>query len=184
MDVRFNGGGFVSQLLIGRLARTIIAYGVARNSRVDYTYPDTVFGGPVVVLTNENAGSDGDIFPEAFQLKQLGPVIGTRSWGGVVGIRGDKSFVDRGMTTQPEFAWWDTRRGWALENEGVFPDIVLPMTPEDELAGRDPQLDRGIAELRRMLAEQPEKYATPQRPPYPDTWANWTRRAEPFLTTP
>jgi tricorn protease len=184
IDARFNGGGFVSQLIINRLSKQVIAYGTARNSELNYTYPDAVFRGPLVVLTNESAGSDGDIFPEAVQLRNLGPVIGTRTWGGVIGIRGDKRFVDRGMTTQPEFAWWDTRRGWSLENEGVYPDIEVQITPEDELAGRDPQLDRGISELRRMLEQDPERYAEPTRPPFPDTWENWRRRAEPFLTTP
>jgi tricorn protease len=182
IDARHNGGGFVSQLIIERLAREVVAYGTARNSRQDYTYPDKTFEGPMVVLTNEAAGSDGDIFPEVFQQMKLGKVIGTRTWGGVVGIRGDKQFVDSGMTTQPEFAWWDARRGWNLENEGVTPDIIVPMTPEDEIANRDPQLDRAIAELQQDLAEN--KYARPERPPFPNTLENWKRRAEPFMTKP
>jgi tricorn protease len=100
---------------------------------------------------------------------KLGKVIGTRTWGGVVGIRGDKQFVDSGMTHPcPSSLGGDARRGWNLENEGVTPDIIVPMTPEDEIANRDPQLDRAIAELQQDLAEN--KYARPERRPSPTPW--------------
>jgi tricorn protease len=84
-------------------------------------------------------------------------LIGKRSWGGVVGIRSDKGFVDAGMSTQPEFAFWDTRGGWTIEGYGVDPDIEVEIRPEDELAGRDPQIDRAIEELLKELEKTPGK---------------------------
>ena len=165
IDVRYNGGGFVSQMIIERLARKAIAYDQPRRGRTE-TYPQRVHVGYKVVLINQEAGSDGDIFPAAFQMLGLGPVIGTRTWGGVIGIRGDKQFIDGGLSTQPEFAWWDLQRGWDLENHGVEPDIWVDVRPEDWVAGRDPQLDRGLAEIERMLKEKP--IVRPQPPPVPD----------------
>jgi tricorn protease len=111
VDVRWNGGGFVSQQLLERLRRKVISFDRSRGGGV-YTYPFRTLNGPFVVLLNEQAGSDGDIFPYAVQMEKLAPVIGQRSWGGVVGIRNDKQMVDGGNLTQPEYAWWDTQRGW------------------------------------------------------------------------
>ncbi len=165
IDVRYNGGGNVSQLVIDRLRRTLWAYMTPRRG-VDYTYPFRVHIGHKVVLTNQNAGSDGDIFPESFQVLGLGPVIGMRSWGGVVGIRRDKAFIDGGMSSQPEFAWWHPKKGWGLENRGVEPDIELDILPEDWRARRDPQLDRAIAELEARIAAEPVNHH--EKPPLPD----------------
>ncbi|MEQ1567548.1 MAG: S41 family peptidase [Myxococcota bacterium] len=154
VDVRWNGGGFVSQLLVERLSRELVGFDRMRAGAV-FTYPARVLNGPFVVLLNEFAGSDGDIFPKTIQLKQLAPVIGVRSWGGIVGIRGDKPLVDGGLVTHPEFAGWYPDGGWVVENHGVDPDIVVQNTPQDVAAGADPQLDRGIAELERLLSENP-----------------------------
>ncbi|NOG53913.1 MAG: hypothetical protein HND57_06225 [Planctomycetes bacterium] len=165
IDVRYNGGGWVSQMIIERLARTAWAYDFTRRGKPS-SYPDKVHVGPKAVLINQFAGSDGDIFPESFKLRKLGPVIGMRTWGGVVGIRGDKSFVDGGLSTQPEFAWWEPGRGWGLENRGVEPDITVDILPADELAGRDPQLQRAIAEVLDALVENPPY--RPSKPAPPD----------------
>ncbi len=154
VDVRWNGGGFVSQIILERLRRTVISFDRARGGAV-YTYPYRTLNGPLVVLTNEHAGSDGDIFPAAVQLSGLAPVIGVRSWGGVVGIRADKRMVDGGMLTQPEFAWWDARRGWGLENRGVDPDLVVENLPQDWARGRDAQLEKGIEVLLDLRARRP-----------------------------
>lgn len=165
IDVRYNGGGNVSQLVIDRLNRKLWAYMTPRRGKSG-TYPARVHIGHKVVITNQNAGSDGDIFPESFQVLGLGPVIGMRSWGGVVGIRSDKPFIDGGRSTQPEFAWWYPAKGWDLENWGVEPDIEVDIFPGDWAAGRDPQLDRAIAELERMIHEKPvERH---QHPAFPD----------------
>ncbi|MBN2446327.1 MAG: PD40 domain-containing protein [Phycisphaerae bacterium] len=165
IDVRSNGGGFVSEMIIERLARQCIAFDKTRRGRIG-TYPYRVHRGHKVVITDENAGSDGDIFPEAFQILKLGPVIGMRSWGGVVGIRADKPFIDGGASSQPEFAWWEPRRGWNLENRGVEPDIEVLYRPEDHVAGRDPQLDRAIEEITRRMKEEPIE--PPALTPVPD----------------
>ncbi len=149
VDVRWNGGGFVSQLILERFRRKVVAVDRSRGGGL-WTYPEKVLNGPFVVLTNEFAGSDGDIFPQAVQIEGLAPVIGRRSWGGVIGIRGDKPLSDAGMITQPEFAFWFPRKGWGLENRGVEPDIEVENPPQDVAAGRDPQLDRAIREVLRL----------------------------------
>jgi tricorn protease len=156
IDARWNGGGFVSQLLINRLTRSLLWWDRSRGGNVS-TYPYRVLNGPSVVLTNEFAGSDGDIFPAAVQTAKLAPVIGKRSWGGVVGIRGGRQLVDSGVITQPEFAWFSPTKGWALENHGVDPDIEVENLPNDVAKGIDTQLDRAIQELQRLRAERPPK---------------------------
>lgn len=182
LDARFNGGGFVSQLLIKRLARQIYAWGTHRNGAVS-TYPAAAPQGRLVVLTDCHAGSDGDIFPRSFQLLKLGKVVGTRPWGGVVGIRGDKMFVDFGMVTRPEFGWLDPHMGWGVENYGVDPDIVVDILPTDVLAGKDPQLDTGISVLLEDLKANPLVRQT--RPALPDHRVEvWKERMQEWLTKP
>jgi tricorn protease len=156
VDVRFNGGGHVSQLLLEKLARRRIGYDVPRWSAPE-SYPSYAVPGPIVALTNEQAGSDGDIFCHAFKLMQLGPVIGKRTWGGVIGIWPRETLIDGGVTTQPEFSTWFEDVGWGVENYGTDPDIEVEIAPHDHVAGRDPQLDRAIAEALRRLEENPPK---------------------------
>jgi tricorn protease len=163
IDVRDNGGGFVSQMIVQRLMRQVLGFAQPRHG-LAFRYPYRAPHAHMAVLINQHAGSDGDIFPAAFRSAGLGPLIGTRTWGGVIGIRGDKAFVDLGLSTQPEFAWWD-EAGWTIENEGVWPDIEVDLTPSDRLAGRDPQLDRAIAELQRALESDPKML--PDAPEYP-----------------
>jgi tricorn protease len=154
IDERWNHGGYVSQMMLERLRRKPIAADVPREG-TPATYPSRAASGPMAVLVNERAGSDGDIFPTGFRLYGLGPIIGTRTWGGVVGIRSDKPFIDGGEATQPEFAWWDPAGGFKMENHGVDPDIVVELSPADIAAGRDPQLDRAIAEVMSKLDKTP-----------------------------
>lgn len=154
IDVRWNGGGFVSERILERMRRKVIAVFRARGGYYG-TYPSRALDGPFVVLTNEYAGSDGDIFPTVIQLDKLAPVIGMRSWGGVVGIRGDKPLVDGGAPTQPEFAFWDPTNKWGTENRGVVPDIVVQDLPQELARAIDAQLDRGIAEVQRLLTVRP-----------------------------
>ena len=164
IDVRDNGGGFVSQMIIARLNRTVWAFMKPRHGMTE-RYPAKSLYGHMVVLIDQFAGSDGDIFPESFRLNELGPLIGTRTWGGVVGIRGDKPFVDMGLSTQPEFAWWEPKRGWSLENAGVTPDIEVVIRPEDRVAGRDPQLEKAVEVLLEKLRDDPREL--PSAPPWP-----------------
>jgi len=154
VDTRWNGGGAVSQMIVERLRRSVDSFNRNRGGGVS-TYPARTLNGPFVVLTNEFAGSDGDIFPAAIQIEGLAPVIGTRSWGGVVGISSMRPMVDGGLMTQPESARWDARQGWELENNGVVPDIEVVNLPHDVAGGVDAQLDRGIEELLRLHREDP-----------------------------
>ncbi len=164
IDIRDNGGGFVSQMIIERLSRRPIAYDQPRHGLTE-RYPMRAVHAHMAAIIDQHAGSDGDIFPATFRMVGLGPLIGTRTWGGVVGIRGDKPFVDMGLSTQPEFAWWDTTGGWTIENEGVKPDIEIDITPEDRIANRDPQLDKAIEVLLQKLKDQPMD--SPKPPPWP-----------------
>ena len=164
IDVRGNGGGFVSQMIVRRLDREVWAFMQPRHGAPS-RYPEKALYGHSAVLIDQHAGSDGDIFPASFRIRGLGPLIGTRTWGGVVGIRGDKPFVDGGMSTQPEFAWWSPEHGWSVENRGVSPDIEVDVTPADRRAGKDPQLDRAIDWLLEKLAKEPREL--PKPPPFP-----------------
>jgi tricorn protease len=154
VDVRWNRGGFVSQLLLEKLRRPILGFHFTRGGAMA-RYPAAARGGPFVVLTNGFAGSDGDIFPRAVQLEGLAPVIGERSWGGVVGIRMDKALVDGGALAQPEYAFWFRESGWGVENHGVDPDIVVPWGPRAAARGLDPQIDRAIDEVLARIAAEP-----------------------------
>ena len=154
VDVRYNGGGHVSQLLLEKLSRRRIGYDIPRWG-TPHPYPDASVLGPMVAVTNENAGSDGDIFSHCFKLMELGLLIGKRTWGGVIGISPHQMFVDRGGTTQPEYSFWFVDVGWSVENYGTDPDIEVDYRPQDYATEADPQLDRAIEELLRQMEENP-----------------------------
>lgn len=158
VDVRFNRGGHVSQLLIEKLARRIVGWDQNRWGH-PWSYPGHAPRGPMVALTNEHAGSDGDIFSHVWKLNGLGPLIGTRTWGGVVGIWPRFKHVDGSITTQPEFAFWFNDVGFGVENHGTDPDEVVRMGPADYAEGRDPQLTAGIARVVGLL--EAGSYGTP-----------------------
>jgi tricorn protease len=143
VDARFNGGGHLSELVLEKLARRRIGWSVPRRG-APVSYPDEAPRGPLVLLTNEWAGSDGDIFTHGFRMLGLGPVVGTRTWGGVIGVDVAQPLVDGSVTTQPEWAFWFDDVGWGVENHGADPDEVVTITPQDYAAGRDPQLERAI----------------------------------------
>ena len=162
-DLRENGGGHTSQLVIEKLARKVIGWAISRRSEPTH-YPADAPRGPMVALTDEYAGSDGDIGTNAFKRYGLGPVVGTRTWGGVVGIDGKYSLVDGTSVTQPKYAsWWDNA-GWGMENYGVDPDIEVPYPPHDYAAGHDPQLAEGVRLALELLEQHPA--LTP--PPMPE----------------
>lgn len=164
IDVRWNGGGNVSGLLLEKLARRRIAYSFARW-RQPSGYPQEAPRGPMVALTNEHAGSDGDKFSHSFKLMGLGPLIGTRTWGGVIGITYHHTLVDGTRTTQPEFANWFKDVGWNLENYGTEPDIEIEITPEDYVNNRDPQLEGAVEECLRLIESYPVLLAEPEERP-------------------
>ncbi|MBA3813767.1 MAG: PDZ domain-containing protein [Alphaproteobacteria bacterium] len=154
VDVRFNGGGNVSGLLLEKLSRKRLGYDQSRWwSPMPYPHESPL--GPMVALTNEYAGSDGDIFSHSFKMLKLGKLIGKRTWGGVIGMWFRHGLVDGGGTSQPEFSFWFNDVGWGVENYGVDPDIEVEITPQDYEKGIDPQLDRGIAEVLGILKTSP-----------------------------
>ncbi|HYY90341.1 MAG TPA: PDZ domain-containing protein, partial [Chloroflexota bacterium] len=158
VDVRFNGGGNVSGLLLEKLARRRVGYDFPRWA-APKPYPDESPAGPLVALTNEQAGSDGDIFSHSFKLLELGPLIGKRTWGGVIGIWPRHRLVDGTVTTQPEFSFFFDDVGWRVENYGTDPDIEVDNAPQDYARGADPQLDRAVAMALELLTQRP-----PHRP--------------------
>jgi tricorn protease len=111
----------------------------------------------MVALTNEHAGSDGDIFSHGFQMLRLGPLLGKRTWGGVVGIAPRQLLVDGTVTTQPEFSFWFNDVGWSVENYGVDPDIEVDNRPQDYARGVDVQLERALVEIQRLLEANPPR---------------------------
>jgi tricorn protease len=166
IDMRGNGGGNVSPQLIERLRRELAMVGISRNGSPT-TSPGGMFLGPKVCLMNEFSASDGDLFPFQFKYYKLGKLIGKRSWGGVVGIRGSLPLLDGGTLNRPEFSRYDVEgKVWVIEGHGVDPDIVVDNDPAKEYAGNDEQLTRGVEELLKELKEKGEKNLPPV-PPYP-----------------
>ncbi|MBM3464742.1 MAG: peptidase, partial [Armatimonadetes bacterium] len=163
VDVRHNGGGHVSSLLLQKLARRRLGYDFPRWG-MPVPYPMESPGGPLVALTNEHAGSDGDMFSHAFKMLKLGPLIGKRTWGGVVGISPRHTLADGTITTQPEFSFWFDDVGWRLENYGTEPDVEVDNAPQDYRRGKDPQLERAIAVALDLLKERPPH--RPERMPH------------------
>jgi tricorn protease len=144
VDLRYNRGGHVSELLLEKLARRRLGYVMARWQRPS-PYPDESRAGPVVALTNEHAGSDGDIFSHGFKLLKLGTLVGTRTWGGVIGIWPRHTLADGSTTTQPEYSFWFEDVGWGVENHGTDPQVEVDNAPQDAAAGRDRQLETALA---------------------------------------
>ncbi len=159
VDVRYNGGGHVSQLLLEKLLRRPLAF-IFRRWGTPEPYPSHAIAGPIVAITNEYAGSDGDIFSHSFKMLGLGKLIGKRTWGGVVGISPRYRLVDGTLTTQPEFSFWFRDVEWQIENHGTEPDIEVEITPQDWVRGKDPQLDKAIAlvlqQLKRTQIARPQ----------------------------
>jgi tricorn protease len=160
VDVRYNGGGHVSQLLLEKLARRRLGYDFPRWGAPE-PYPQHAPRGPLVALTNELAGSDGDIFSHTFKLLKLGPLVGKRTWGGVIGIWPRHTLADGTLTTQPEFSFFFDDVGWSVENYGTDPDVEVDNRPQDYVRGVDVQLNRAIEVCLGLFEERPPH--TPQR---------------------
>jgi tricorn protease len=151
VDVRANGGGNVSRMLIERLRRKVLGINYRRSVEDATTYPDAAFAGPMVAILNENSASDGDIFPYMFRQAGLGPLVGKRSWGGVVGITNRGTLIDGGVVNVPEFALANLKGEYIIEGYGVDPDIEIENDPKSVIAGRDPQLERAVEEVMKKL---------------------------------
>src|SRR5262245_3107697 len=165
VDVRGNGGGNVSPMLIERLRREIAMMSMARDT-TPRSDPFEMINGPMVCLLNEFSASDGDLFPYRFRQHKLGKLIGKRSWGGVVGIRGTLPLLDGGSLNKPEFAPYGVdSKTWIIEGHGVDPDIVVDNDPASEYAGVDQQLNRAIEVILEELRTNPR--TLPPVPPFP-----------------
>ncbi len=151
VDVRYNRGGHVSPLLLEKLARKRVGYDIPRYG-APMPYPPESVDGPMVAITNQFAGSDGDIFSHCFKLYKLGPLVGKRTWGGVIGIAPYHPLVDGTLTTQPEYSFWFVDVGWTVENYGTDPDYEVDIAPHDYRDGRDPQLDAALELMDEALA--------------------------------
>ncbi|MBM3297318.1 MAG: peptidase S41, partial [Candidatus Aminicenantes bacterium] len=163
VDERFNGGGLVADYYIDHLRKPVSAYWHMRYG-ADLKTPSASIQGPKVMLIDETAGSGGDMLPWMFRKFGLGPLIGKRTWGGLVGTLGFPVLMDGGGVTAPNLAIW-TEDGWIVENEGVPPDIEVEQTPALVIAGRDPQLEKAIEVVMELLKKNPPP--KPERPPYP-----------------
>ncbi len=164
IDDRGNGGGNVSPMLIERLNRELTLYGMSRNNDVN-TKPAQMMRGPKVLLLDNYSASDGDLFPYQFKKLNMGTLIGVRSWGGVVGIRGSMPFIDGGDLRRPEFAPFDENGNWVIEGHGVEPDIYVDNDPAKEYAGEDQQLNKAIEVILEQMKNYPE---LPSIPEFPD----------------
>uniref|UniRef100_A0A832I0M1 Tricorn protease homolog n=1 Tax=Eiseniibacteriota bacterium TaxID=2212470 RepID=A0A832I0M1_UNCEI len=163
LDERYNGGGLVADYYIDIMRRPFLSYWAMRYG-ADLVTPRGAIFGPKVMIADEFAGSGGDFLPWMFKKLGLGPVVGKRTWGGLVGILGFPVLVDGGSVTAPNLAIW-TEDGWIVENEGVAPDVEVEQWPKDLNAGRDPQLEKAIELVMEALRSNPPK--RPVRPPFP-----------------
>jgi tricorn protease len=165
VDVRSNGGGNVSQTIIERLRRELLATGFQRGSELTTTYPRTLFHGYLVCILDEDSASDGDIFPAMFREAGLGPLIGKRSWGGVIGITNRGTLIDGGTVNVPEFGFGSAKGEWIIEGYGVDPDIEVDNDPKSLIEGKDPQLKRAVKEVLSKVDKSPRKLPSRPDPP-------------------
>jgi tricorn protease len=172
IDIRDNSGGHISQLVLEKLVGRVIGWDVVRWHQAE-SYPMDARRGPLVALANQNAGSDGDIVTAAIRLLGLGPVVGTRTWGGVIGFDDVRELVDGTKITIPQLAFSFDQLGWGVENHGVDPDVEVDITPADWAQGRDPQLETAVGLALEALDKQPAA-----SPPDPGTGP---RKARPPL---
>jgi tricorn protease len=175
IDERFNGGGSAADYILEVLQRDFDGYfNNPVGARYPFTSPAAGIWGPKVMIINEMAGSGGDLMPYMFKRRGVGPLVGTRTWGGLVGTWDTPPFVDGGSMIAPRGGFFTREGQWAVENEGVAPDVEVENWPKDVAAGRDPQLERAVQEAMRLLREKPVQRATTE--PAAPTWG---RRALP-----
>ncbi len=165
IDERFNAGGQVPDRFVELLNRPTYNYWARRDHR-DWRTPNLSHTGPKVMLINGWSGSGGDALPYYFRKAALGPLVGTRTWGGLIGISGNPKFIDGGYISAPAFGFWNTAGNWEVEGYGVDPDYEVEPMPHDLAQGADPQLDKAIEVVLDMLKKTPP--TTPAKPVYPD----------------
>jgi tricorn protease len=176
VDERYNGGGSAADYIVDLLGRDFDGYfNNPVGDRVPYTSPANGIWGPKVMIINEMAGSGGDLMPYMFKYRKIGPLVGKRTWGGLVATTDTPLFVDGGSAIAPRFGFFARNGKWAVENEGVAPDIDVENWPKDVAAGRDMQLERSVQEALRLLAANPPKRDLREPPP-----SEWGKRRVPF----
>jgi tricorn protease len=169
IDERFNGGGSAADYIIDILGRDFDGYfNNVAGTRYPFTSPAAGIWGPKVMIINEMAGSGGDLMPYMFKRRKLGPLVGMRTWGGLVHTADTPGFIDGGSMIAPRGGFFTREGTWAVENEGVAPDIAVENWPKDVIAGKDPQLERAVEEAMRMLKSTPVNRMTTEPPP--PTW--------------
>ena len=156
IDERYNQGGMVADYIVNELTRPLMGY-FARRDGMPSPSPTVGIYGPKVMIVNESAGSGGDALPYYFKQQKVGPVVGTRTWGALIGTLQIPSTIDGGGVTAPSLAFYDVNGRWAVENEGVAPDIEVEITTADAMAGRDPQLERAVREALKLLQQHPNR---------------------------
>ena len=156
IDERYNQGGMVADYIVNELTRPLMGY-FARRDGMSSPSPTVGIYGPKVMIVNESAGSGGDALPYYFKQQKVGPVVGTRTWGALIGTLQIPSTIDGGGVTAPSLAFYDVNGRWAVENEGVAPDIEVEITTADAMAGRDPQLERAVQEALKLLQQHPNR---------------------------
>ncbi len=166
VDERFNGGGSAADYIVDVLGRDFDGYfNNVAGDRFPFTSPAAGIWGPKVMIINEMAGSGGDLMPYMFKRRKIGPLIGKRTWGGLVHTADSPPFIDGGTMIAPRGGFFTRDGKWAVENEGIAPDIDVENWPKEVIAGRDPQLERAVAEAMRMLRERPVDRMTKEPPP-------------------
>ncbi|HZS47915.1 MAG TPA: PDZ domain-containing protein [Blastocatellia bacterium] len=165
VDERFNGGGSAADYIIDYLRKPLLSYWVNRDGE-DNREPFGVMPGPKAMIINEYAGSGGDLMPWMFRHEGIGPLIGKRTWGGLVGIGGYPVLMDGGTITAPHFGFYSPEGKWEIENHGVDPDIEVEMDPKAWREGHDPQLETAVATVLEALKKNPP--SKPARPPFPN----------------
>jgi tricorn protease len=163
IDERFNSGGQIPDRFVELLDRQPLAYWAVRDG-MDWQWPPVAHFGPKVMLINGWSGSGGDAFPDYFRKAGLGPLVGSRTWGGLIGISGSPELIDGGRVTVPTFRMYDPDGDWFREGHGVDPDIEVPEDAAALAKGRDAQLERAIEEIKRLMLSDP--YEKPDHPPY------------------
>jgi tricorn protease len=178
IDERYNSGGSAADYIIDVLQRTIDGYfNNPVGDRYPFTSPAAGIWGPKVMIINEMSGSGGDLMPYMFKLRGVGPLVGKRTWGGLVGIWDTPLFVDGGIMYAPRGGFFrKDGKAWAVENEGISPNVEVEDWPKDVADGHDAQLEQAVATAMKMLAEHPVDRATHEPPP-----AMWGKRVKPLV---
>ncbi len=170
VDERYNQGGLIADYIIDYMRRPLMGYFASRDG-ADYITPVGSIYGPKAMIINEYAGSGGDMMPWLFRAAGIGPLVGTRTWGGLVGMAGAAPLMDGGFTGAPQSGFWNPNGTWDVENSGVAPDVEVEMDPASVKAGRDPQLEKAVAVVLELLAKNPPpKHVKPAYPVYKRNW--------------